>query len=83
MPGVWGVQGVWGPSPPSPILFTASDIWDKGPSSRGYCPDTIPTKIYYLILFTFSGTERETGFEMFVQRLNFIHLMSLIEGGIF
>ena len=49
MPGVWGVQGVWGPGPPSPILFTASDIWDKGPSSRGYCPDTIPTKIYFLI----------------------------------
>lgn len=42
-PGVWGVQGVWGPSPSPDLsrLFTASDIWESGPSSRGYWPDTM------------------------------------------
>jgi hypothetical protein len=24
------------------MLLTASDIWERGPSSRGYSPDTIP-----------------------------------------
>jgi len=24
------------------MLLTASDIWERGPSSSGYSPDTIP-----------------------------------------
>ena len=50
-PGVCGVQGVCGPSPPLlSRLATASDIWDSGPSSRGYWPDTMPGEKRVLVL---------------------------------
>ena len=46
MPGVWGVPGPpWPQSGPRSMLATASDIWLKGPSSRGYWPETMPTEV--------------------------------------
>ena len=46
IPGVWGVPGPpWPQSGPLSMLATASDIWLKGPSSRGYWPETIPLTV--------------------------------------
>ena len=73
-PGVWGVQGVPGPAPPHStlsMLFTASDIWESGPSSSGYWPDTM--------LFMSGGAYRPGDLEL--GRSQAPRLGSLIELG--